>query len=144
MQYTDALTRLALDRSWSWNHSADEIGKKLDPELWELLAEAEETDAAPAWFQAVHGASPLRSVAYFSMEYMLSEALPIYSGGPARRHSGRRCRGSLRPPKHLGCTGTRPGQRPQATRAAADLTPRILPHHAMALGPEICRIVWQK
>jgi hypothetical protein len=25
-----------------------------------------------------------------------------------------------------------------------DFTPRILPHHAPALGPEICRIVWQK
>jgi glycogen phosphorylase len=111
MQNADALTRLALDLSWSWNHSADEIWKKLDPELWELtgnpwlilqatspqklarldsalrtrlerlLAQVEETNAAPPWFQAVHGASPLRAVAYFSMEYMLSEALPIYSGG---------------------------------------------------------------
>jgi starch phosphorylase len=112
MQNTEALTRLALDLSWSWNHSADEIWKTLDPELWELtanpwlilqatspqklarlsdpafrtrverlLAEVEETNASPAWFQAVHGASPLRAVAYFSMEYMLSEALPIYSGG---------------------------------------------------------------
>ena len=111
MQNADALTRLALDLGWSWNHSADEIWKKLDPELWELtgnpwlilqaaspqkldrldpalrtrverlLAEDEETKAAPSWFQAVHGASPLRAVAYFSMEYMLSEALPIYSGG---------------------------------------------------------------
>jgi starch phosphorylase len=36
MQDTDALTRLALDLSWSWNHSADEIWKKLDAELWEL------------------------------------------------------------------------------------------------------------
>ena len=34
----DALTRLALDLSWSWNHSADEIWKRLDPELWELTA----------------------------------------------------------------------------------------------------------
>jgi hypothetical protein len=34
--------------------------------------------------------------------------------------------------------------RAQATRAAADFTPRILPQHALALGPEICRIVWQK
>ena len=38
MQNFDALTRLALDLSWSWNHSADEIWKKLDPELWELTA----------------------------------------------------------------------------------------------------------
>ena len=36
---------------------------------------------APAWFQKNHRQSPLKCVAYFSMEYMLSEALPIYSGG---------------------------------------------------------------
>ena len=36
---------------------------------------------APAWFQRTHGQSIPLSVAYFSMEYMLSEALPIYSGG---------------------------------------------------------------
>jgi hypothetical protein len=34
-----------------------------------------------AWFQKNHPQSPLTSVAYFSMEFMLSEALPIYSGG---------------------------------------------------------------
>ncbi len=36
---------------------------------------------APAWFQQTHSQSPLSCVAYFSMEFMLSEALPIYSGG---------------------------------------------------------------
>jgi starch phosphorylase len=35
----------------------------------------------PAWFQQTHPQSPLTGVAYFSMEFMLSEALPIYSGG---------------------------------------------------------------
>jgi starch phosphorylase len=35
----------------------------------------------PAWFQHHHPDAPLTAVAYFSMEYMLSEALPIYSGG---------------------------------------------------------------
>jgi starch phosphorylase len=34
-----------------------------------------------AWFQKSHPRGPLKCVAYFSMEYMLSEALPIYSGG---------------------------------------------------------------
>jgi len=33
------------------------------------------------WFQQKHGESPLSCIAYFSMEFMLSEALPIYSGG---------------------------------------------------------------
>ncbi len=36
---------------------------------------------SPAWFQQDHPAGSLTSVAYFSMEFMLSEALPIYSGG---------------------------------------------------------------
>jgi starch phosphorylase len=35
---------------------------------------------APCWFSDTHGASTL-TVAYFSMEFGLSEALPIYSGG---------------------------------------------------------------
>ena len=36
---------------------------------------------APAWFQKSHADVPLSTVAYFSMEFMLGEALPIYSGG---------------------------------------------------------------
>ncbi len=36
---------------------------------------------APSWFGRHHAHAPLTCVAYFSMEYMLSEALPIYSGG---------------------------------------------------------------
>ena len=48
----------------------------------DALAQAKRTAAeTPAWFQKTHPQSPLKSVAYFSMEYMLSEALPIYSGG---------------------------------------------------------------
>jgi len=35
----------------------------------------------PTWFQRRHPATGLTRVAYFSMEYALSEALPIYSGG---------------------------------------------------------------
>ncbi|MBI5591314.1 MAG: alpha-glucan family phosphorylase [Deltaproteobacteria bacterium] len=35
----------------------------------------------PAWFQQNHSQGPLTCAAYFSMEFMLSEALPIYSGG---------------------------------------------------------------
>lgn len=38
-------------------------------------------DGAPGWFEQNHPQSPLSGVAYFSMEFMLSEALPIYSGG---------------------------------------------------------------
>ena len=46
------------------------------------LVQAKKRDASlPAWFQQDHPQAPLTCVAYFSMEFMLSEALPIYSGG---------------------------------------------------------------
>jgi len=45
-----------------------------------LRAKREEMEK-PAWFQQRHPHAPLKCVAYFSMEFMLSEALPIYSGG---------------------------------------------------------------
>ena len=47
----------------------------------ELLRVKHEAAQTPAWFQQNHPQSPLKCVAYFCMEYMLSEALPIYSGG---------------------------------------------------------------
>jgi len=47
----------------------------------DLLKARRETADAPAWFQQTHPQSPLSCIAYFSMEFMLSEALPIYSGG---------------------------------------------------------------
>ena len=47
----------------------------------DLLQTKRQTAAAPAWFQTNHPQWPLKCIAYFSMEYMLSEALPIYSGG---------------------------------------------------------------
>ena len=47
----------------------------------DLLRAKHQAAEAPAWFQKNHPQSPLTCVAYFSMEYMLSEALPIYSGG---------------------------------------------------------------
>jgi starch phosphorylase len=40
-----------------------------------------EAAQAPAWFQKCHVRSTVNCIAYFSMEFMLSEALPIYSGG---------------------------------------------------------------
>lgn len=47
--------------------------------------QASERDARateePAWFQSTYPQAPLGCIAYFSMEFMLSEALPIYSGG---------------------------------------------------------------
>jgi starch phosphorylase len=51
--------------------------KKVDA----LVEAKRQAGKAPAWFQQTYPKSPLTCVAYFSMEFMLSEALPIYSGG---------------------------------------------------------------
>ena len=109
----DELIDLALDLRWSWDHSADDIWRPLDPEMWDLTRnpwmiletispekleqlsaepafrtrieklaqELHESRSAPGWFQKNHAGGLLETVAYFSMEFMLSEALPIYSGG---------------------------------------------------------------
>jgi starch phosphorylase len=58
--------------------SADPAFRKSVDDLVRARRQAAE---APAWFQQTHPQSQLRCVAYFSMEFMLSEALPIYSGG---------------------------------------------------------------
>ncbi|MHB8520009.1 MAG: alpha-glucan family phosphorylase [Limisphaerales bacterium] len=47
----------------------------------DLLQAKRQAAETPAWFRKNHPQSPLKCVAYFSMEFMLSEALPIYSGG---------------------------------------------------------------
>jgi starch phosphorylase len=57
---------------------ADPTFRKNIDDLLRAKRQAAETSA---WFQQNHPQSPLKCVAYFSMEYMLSEALPIYSGG---------------------------------------------------------------
>ena len=108
-----ALSELAMDLRWTWNHCSDELWQKLDPALWEktrhpsvmlqtvapeklsaALADPgfcqlldrqvranREAEAAPAWFQQKYPEAQLTCIAYFCMEFMLSEALPIYSGG---------------------------------------------------------------
>src|SRR5712692_2116583 len=47
----------------------------------DLLSRRRQYLESAAWFQQAHQQSPLTRVAYFSMEFALSEALPIYSGG---------------------------------------------------------------
>ena len=51
--------------------------KKVD----DLVQAGQEAAESSAWFQTNYSQTPLTCVAYFSMEFMLSEALPIYSGG---------------------------------------------------------------
>jgi starch phosphorylase len=110
---SDTLTDLALDLRWSFNHSADQLWERFDPELWELThnpwvllqtvsqeklqtvtsdpkfqkllaglhREKTLAEESEAWFQKEHPRSGVSTIAYFSMEFMLSEGLPIYSGG---------------------------------------------------------------
>jgi glycogen phosphorylase len=109
----EALRELALDMRWSWNHEADALWEKVDPELWEatgnpwlilqsisvprleqlaqdapFLVELQQLQESRqtyinrrSWFATVHGESPLSRVAYFSLEFGLSESLPLYAGG---------------------------------------------------------------
>src|SRR3954454_24820267 len=49
--------------------------------IQQLLEQSRQAKQDPVWFQRNHPNPSLRCVAYFSMEFMLSEALPIYSGG---------------------------------------------------------------
>jgi starch phosphorylase len=66
--------------------SGELLEKKLaDPafskKINELLKLKEKISTEKGWFQQAHPNSSLSCIAYFSMEYMLSEALPIYVGG---------------------------------------------------------------
>jgi len=112
-QTSDILTEVALNLRWSWNHSADQLWERLDPELWdlthnpwfvlqtvsreklrsvtgdpgfqrlaqEILQKNRAALVGPEWFLKAHPNTTLKRIAYLSMEFMLSEALPIYSGG---------------------------------------------------------------
>jgi starch phosphorylase len=66
--------------------SADQLERQLaDPAFSEkiatLLQLKDQAPLEPGWFQKAYPNSSLSCIAYFSMEYMLSEALPIYVGG---------------------------------------------------------------
>ena len=105
------LKNLALDLAWSWNHSVHLLWKQIDPELWNrtrnpllvlqtvsrdrlvqvagtrefkeclrnVLVQRRTEDLLHPRIEDSSRAIP--PIAYFSMEYMLAEALPIYSGG---------------------------------------------------------------
>jgi len=112
-QRVRGLASLALDLRWSWNHGADALWCRVDPELWEAtanpwlilesvsdrrlaelaadsgfvsaleqeLAARKEHFQAEAWFPTQVGKRFSGQIAYFCMEFGLSESLPIYSGG---------------------------------------------------------------
>ena len=91
----DAMWRQLNPEMWKLTHnpwailqaaSREQIEQvKSDPDfcknVYGLVQARRQMAEAPAWFQLSHPQSPLNCVAYFSMEFMLSEALPIYSGG---------------------------------------------------------------
>jgi len=108
-----ALTELALNLRWTWNHTLDELWKSIDPLLWErthnpwlilqntsphrleelcrdatfsqTLARAIEEHlhylGEPGWYAEQKTAGDSKRIAYFSMEFGLSEALALYAGG---------------------------------------------------------------
>ena len=107
----EVLISIAIDLSYTGDHLAERIWVKLHPSLWEqtqspwvilktvsldrlkeFLADpatkaaiqqlqSEKANKDPAWFEEKYPQSPLKHVVYFCMEFMLSESLPIYSGG---------------------------------------------------------------
>jgi starch phosphorylase len=105
----EPLVDLALDLRWTWSHGADHLWRALDPETWEatgnpwlLLQDVPRARlaacAADATFRRdlervleARRASPApqdgptarlaRPVAYFSLEFGLGVAIPLYAGG---------------------------------------------------------------
>ena len=107
----DVLLELALDLRFAGEHVIERLWRRIDADLWEassnpwmllqtvsrerlsellldpaFLGDLDEARArrdslleGPRWFD--EHAARLRSVAYFSLEFMLGERLPIYSGG---------------------------------------------------------------
>jgi starch phosphorylase len=102
------MSELAYNLLWSWDHNLRSIFRRLDPVLWKacgnnpvlmlgrIQQEALEKVAADPRFLALYRRACERYdsymqtedekksdalIAYFSMEYGLTECLPIYSGG---------------------------------------------------------------
>ena len=108
------LHNLAYNLWWSWNPSAQDVFRRIDPDIWQatqrnpvaLLAAvrsdqlaARASDPAfvadlqrvteqfdrymhtPSWFERSFGGADTLRVAYFSMEYGVTESVPLYSGG---------------------------------------------------------------
>jgi len=105
------LATLALDLHWAWSHAGDALWKRVDADLWDrtenpwlvlqhvslerleglsrdpdflrdlrgLEARGEVYRSTPPWRPS--GVTRLPQVAYFSMEFGLHEALPLYAGG---------------------------------------------------------------
>jgi starch phosphorylase len=105
------LSTFALDMHWSWNHAGDAVWKRLDEWQWErtqnpwlllqhvpferleqlagdaeFLRDIDQLEQSRARYRATPPWRPpqtadLPRVAYFSMEFGLHDALPLYAGG---------------------------------------------------------------
>ena len=104
------LISTAIDLDYTGDHLAEKIWRQLEPSLWEqtqspwvilktvsmqrlkeFLAEPDtklflqdiqkKQEQGKTWFEEKYPQPPLKHVVYFCMEFMLSESLPIYSGG---------------------------------------------------------------
>jgi starch phosphorylase len=95
------LSELALDLRWTWTHAGDDLWRAVDAEAWERtrnpwfvlhsvpharLRELARDEAFCRALAALAGAPPARPfsearVAYFSMEFAIGEAVPLYAGG---------------------------------------------------------------
>jgi glycogen phosphorylase len=91
----DELWSLLDPELWALTHNAwvilqtvsrEKLGACLEDavfreKLEKALRHYEYHNTRPHWFETAYPNSPITAVAYFSMEFMLSDALPIYSGG---------------------------------------------------------------
>jgi starch phosphorylase len=102
------MTELANNLLWTWDHNLRALFRRLDPALWKTCgnnpvlmlgrisqAKLEHAASDPrflalyrracerydSYIELSSVASTDRLIAYFSMEYGLTECLPIYSGG---------------------------------------------------------------
>ena len=91
----DELWRRLDPRLWAQSHQPSTLLRTVtparlaealgDPDFCGMIAQKiaakRAAEAAPGWFQQKHPEPNPPCIAYFCMEFMLNEALPIYSGG---------------------------------------------------------------
>src|SRR4051794_35640199 len=102
------MTELAYNLLWTWDHNQRSLFRRLDPMLWKqcdnnpvlmlgrisqgaleraaadprfLMRYRRACERYDTYMQSEKGRDPNKLIAYFSMEYGLTECLPIYSGG---------------------------------------------------------------
>ena len=115
----NALSELALDLRWSWDHSADEIWRQLDPELWDITHNpwAVLKTVSRNHFQSIINDQVFREKIDFLVKSMRdTNAAPAWFQ------------------KHY----------PNSSRPVTDYTPRVIPHlTGLSVPLETALILWQ-